>query len=116
MEFFNVVINDELSSESISENSSPVQERNMEVDDSLPADYVGKHSEEDLLLLNDTVSIPSSSEPSTPVHETQQAQGELSPPSEQKVTSTFLVKGPSSRVKLNHPTTNILDSLNDNMS
>ena len=115
MESSNVVINDELSSESISENSSPVQERNMEVDNSLLANYMGKHSEEELLLLNDTVSIPSSSKPSTSVHETQQAQGELSPPSEQKGTSTSLVKSPSSRVKLNRPTTNILDSLNDNM-
>ena len=42
----------------------------MEVDDSLPADYVGKHSEEELLLLNDIVSVPSSLEPSTPIHET----------------------------------------------
>ena len=78
-------------------------------------EYVGKHSEEELLLLNDTVLIPSSSEPSTPIHETQQAQSELSPPSEQKGTSISLVKGPSSRVKLNHPATNILGSLNDNM-
>ena len=115
MESSNVVINDALSSESLSENNSPVQERNMEVDDSLPADYVGKHSEEELLLLNDTVSVPSSSKPSTSVHETQQEQSELSPPSEQKGTSTSLVKGPSSRVKLNHPAINILGSLNDNM-
>ena len=71
MESSNVVINDELSSKSHSENSSLVQEKNMEVDDSLPIDYVGKHSKEELLLLNDTVSIPSSLEPSTPVHETQ---------------------------------------------
>ena len=70
MESSNVVINDELSFESLSENSSPVQERNMEVDDSFPTDYVGKHSEEELLLLNDTISVPSSLEPSTPVHET----------------------------------------------
>ena len=41
MESSNVVINDELSSESISENISPIQERNMEVDDSLLVDYVG---------------------------------------------------------------------------
>ena len=54
----------------------------MEVDDSLLADYVGKYSKEELLLLNDTISIPSSLEPSTPVHENQQAQGELSPPLE----------------------------------
>ena len=115
MESSNVVINDELSSESLSENSSPIQDRNMEVNDSLPANYVGKHSEEELLLFNDIVSIPSSSKPSTPVHETQQEQSELSPPSEQKGTSTSLVKGPSSRVNLNHPTTNILGSLNDDM-
>ena len=70
MESSNVVINDELSFESLSENSSLVQERNMEVDDSFPTDYVGKHSEEELLLLNDTISVPSSLEPSTPVHET----------------------------------------------
>ena len=115
IESSNVVINDELSSESLSENNSLVQERNIAVDDSFLADYVGKHSEEELLLLNDTVSVPSSLEPSTLVHETQQEQSELSPPSEQKGTSTSLVKGPSSRVKLNHPATNILGSLNDNM-
>ena len=84
MESSNVVINDELSSESLSENSSPIQERNMEVNDSLPANYVGKHSEEELLLFNDIVSIPSSPEPSTLVHETQQALHEFSPSSEQK--------------------------------
>ena len=87
----------------------------MEVDDSLPADYVRKHSEEELLLLNDIVLVPSSSKPSTPVHEAQQEQGEPSPSTEQKGTSTSLVKGPSSRVKLNHPITNILGNLNDNM-
>ena len=115
MESSNVVINDELSSESHLENTSPDQEKIMEVDDSLPDDYVGKHTEEELLLLNDAVFVPSSSEPSTPVHETQQEQSELSPPSEQKGTSTSLVKGPSSKVKLNHLAINILGSLNDNM-
>ena len=74
-----------------------------------------KHSDEELMVLNDAVSMPSSSEPSTPVHETQQAQHEFSLSSKQKGTSTSLVKGPSSRVRLNHPTTNILGSLNDNM-
>ena len=59
--------------------------------------------------------MPSSPEPSTSVHETQQAQYEFSPSSKQKGTSTSLVKIPSSRVRLNHPTTNILGSLNDNM-
>ena len=114
MESSNVVINDELSSESHSENNSPFQENIMEVDDSCPANYVRKHSEEELLL-NDTVLVSSSSKPSTLVHETQQEQSELSPPLELKGTSTSLVKGLSSRVKLNHPTTNILGSLNDNM-
>ena len=87
----------------------------MEVDDSLPVDYVGKHSDEELMLLNDVVSVPSSPEPSTPVHETQQALHEFSPSLEQKGTSTYLVKGLSSRVRLNHPSSNILRSLNDNM-
>ena len=87
----------------------------MEVDDLIPDDYVGKHSDEKLLLLNDAVSVPSSLEPSTLVHETQQEQSESSPSLEQKGTSTSLVKGPSYRVKLNHPATNILGSLNDNM-
>ena len=56
----------------------------MEVDDLIPDDYIGKHSDEELLLLNDVVSVPSNSEPSTPVHETQQEQSEPSPSLEQK--------------------------------
>ena len=87
----------------------------MEVDDSLPVDYVGKHSDEELKVLNDAVSVPSSPEPSTPVHETQQALHEFSLSSGQKGTSTSLVKGPSPKVRLNHPSSNILGSLNDNM-
>ena len=82
MESSNVLINDELSLKSHSENTSSVQEKIMKVDDSLLDDYVGKFSEEDLMLLNDIVSVPSSSEPSTPIHETQQEQNELSRPSE----------------------------------
>ena len=110
-----MVINDKLCSESHSEDTPLVQEKTMEVDDSLPEDYVGKHSDEELQLLNDVVSIPSSSEPSTPIHETQQEQNVPSSSSEQKGTSTSLVKGPSVRVNLNHLVTNILGSLNDNM-
>ena len=87
----------------------------LKVDDSLPVDYVGKHSDEELMVLNDAVSVPSRPEPSTPVHETQQEHNELSHSSKQKGTSTSLVKDPSSKVRLNHPTTNILGSLNDNM-
>ena len=68
MESSNVVINDEL----CSENTPPIQEKTVEVDDPIPDDYVGKHSDEELLLLNDVVLVPSSSEPSTPVHETHQ--------------------------------------------
>ena len=107
MESSNVVINDEICSETHSENTSSVQEKTMEVDGSILEDYVGKHSDEELQLLNDAVSVPSSSKPSTPVHKTQQEQSKSSPSSEQKGTSTSLVKGPSSRVKLNHPATNI---------
>ena len=79
----------------------------VENDDSLLVDYVGKHSDEELVL-NDAVSVPSSPEPSTPVHQTQQALHEFSPSPEQKGTSTSLVKGPFSKVRLNHPSSNIL--------
>ena len=72
MESSNVVINDELCSKPHSENTLPIQEKTMEVENSIPDDFVGKHNDEELLLLNDTVSIPSSSESSTPIHETQQ--------------------------------------------
>ena len=115
MESSNVVINDEVYSEAQSENIAPVQDKPVENDDSLPIDYVGKHSDEELLVLNDVVSVPSSSEPSTPVHETQKALHEFSPSPKQKGTSTSLIKGPSSRIRLNHPSSNILRSLNDNM-
>ena len=115
MKSSNVVINDELCSETYSENTPPVQGKIVEVDDPILDDYIGKHGDEELLLLNDVVSVPTSSEPSTPLHETQQEQSESSPSSKQKGTFTSLVKGPSSRVKLNHPITNILGSLNDNM-
>ena len=115
MKSSNVVINDEVRSEAHSENPAPVQDKPMEVDDSLPIDYVGKHSDEELMVLNDAMSVPSSPEPSTSVHETQHAQHEFSPSSEHKGTSTSLVKVPSSRVRLNHPSSNILGSLNDNM-
>ena len=66
-------------------------------------------------MLNDVKFVPSSPEPSTLVHETQQAQHEFSPSSEHQGTSTSLVKGPSSRVRLSQPSSNILGSLNDNM-
>ena len=115
MESSNVVINDKLCSKTHSENTPSVQEKTVEVDDSIPNDYIGKHSDEELLLLNDVVSVPTSSEPSTPLHETQQEQSESSPSSKQKGTFTSLVNGPFSRVKLNHLATNILGSLNDNM-
>ena len=82
MESSNVVINDELCSEPHSENTLSVQEKTMEVKDSIPEYYVGKYSDEELLLLNDIVSVPSNSEPSTLVHETQQEQKEPSPSSE----------------------------------
>ena len=73
MESSNVVINDEVCLESHLENTVPIQDKPMEVDDSLLVDYVGKHSDEELMVLNDVVSMPSSPEPSIPLHETQQA-------------------------------------------
>ena len=70
MESSNVVINDEVYSEAHSKNIAPIQDKPMEVDNSLLVDYVGKHNDEELMVLNDAVSMPSSPEPSTPVHET----------------------------------------------
>ena len=84
MESSNVVINDELCSETHLENTPLIQEKTVEVDDPILDDYVRKHSDEELLLLNDAVSIPSSSKPSTSIHETQQEQSEPSPSLEQK--------------------------------
>ena len=97
MESSNVVINDEVYPKAHSESTTQVQDKPMEVNDSLLVDYVEKHSDEELTVLNDAVSVPSSPKPSTPVHETQQVQHEFSHSSEQKGTSTSLVKGPSSR-------------------
>lgn len=73
MESSNVVINDEVCSEAHSENTAPIQDKAMEVDDSLPVDYMRKYSDEELMVLNDAVFVPSSLESSTPVHKTQQA-------------------------------------------
>ena len=96
MESSNVVINDEVCFETQSENIALVQDKPVENDDLLPLDYVGKHIDEELMVLNDVVSVPLSPKPSTSVHETQQALHEFSPSPEQKGTSTSLVKGPSS--------------------
>ena len=70
MESSNIVINDEVCPEAHSKSTTPVQDKSMEVNDSLPVDYVGKHRDEELMVLNDAISVPSSLEPSTPVHET----------------------------------------------
>ena len=77
-----MVINDELCLETHSKNTPLVQEKTVEFNDSIPDDYVRKHSDEELLLLNDAISVPLSSKPSTPVHGTQQEQSEPSPSSE----------------------------------
>ena len=82
MESSNVVINDEVCPEAHSESTTPVQDKPMEVNDSLPVDYIGKHSDEELMVLNDAIYVPSSPEPSTPVYVTQQTQHEFSPSSE----------------------------------
>ena len=63
-----MVTNDELCSETHSEHIPPIQEKTMEVDDPIPDDYIRKHSDEELLLLNDAILVPSILEPSTPVH------------------------------------------------
>ena len=58
MESSNVMINDEVCSKAHSENTAPVQDKPMEVDDSLLVDYVGKHNDEELMVLNDAISVP----------------------------------------------------------
>ena len=110
MESANVVINDEQCAETHTEETQSVQERSIKVEDALPKEYVEKPNNEEPLILNDIVS-----EPTTPIKETAQEHDELSTPFRQTSTTTSLEKGPSARVKLNHPSTNILGSLNDNM-
>ena len=82
MESSNVVINDEVCSEAHPESTTQVQDKSVEVNDTFPVEYVMKHSDEELMVLDDAISVPSSPEPSTPVHETQQVQHKYSPPSE----------------------------------
>ena len=110
MESTNVVINDEQCAETHAEEVQQVQERSIEVKDTLPKEYVEKYTNEELLILNDAIS-----ESTTLVRETPQEHDESSTLTRQQSTTTSLVKGPSARVKLNHSSTNILGSLNDNM-
>ena len=110
MESANVVINDEQCAETLAEEAQSVRQRSIEVEDSLPKEYVEKSTNEELLILNDTVS-----KQTTPIRETPQEHDELSTPFGQNTTTTSLVKGTSARVKLNHDSKNILGSLNDNM-
>ena len=110
MEFANVVINDEQCAEDHSEVIQSIQNKPTGVEDALPNEYVNRLDDQELQILNDVVS-----EPTTQVHERIQEQGETSTPPEKQSTSTSLVNGPSVRVKLNHPATNILGSLNDKM-
>ena len=110
MEFANVVINDEQCAETHTEEAHQVQERSIEVEDTLPKEYVEKFTDEELLILNDAVS-----KPTTLVKETPQEHDVSSTPTGQKSTTTSLVEGPFARVKLNHSSTNILGILNDNM-
>ena len=66
MEFANVVINNEQCAETHTEKAQSVQERSIEVEDTLPKEYVEKSTDEELLILNATVS-----KPTTPARETQ---------------------------------------------
>ena len=100
IEFANVVIKDVQCVETHNEKAQSVQERTIENEDTLLKEYVEKSTDVELLILNDTVL-----EPTTPIREIPQEQDESSTPSEQKSTTTSLVKGPSARVKLNHPST-----------
>ena len=51
IESSNVVINDEVCLETHSENTALIQDKSMEINDSLPVNYVGKHSDEELMVL-----------------------------------------------------------------
>ena len=104
----NMVINDEQSIEDMPEEFQVILKDHVE--DSLPMEYVSKAKDQELQILKDVVS-----ESTTPVCERIQEQGEASTPTRQNSTSTSLVKVPSSRFRLNHPKTNILGSLNENM-
>ena len=110
MEPANVVINDEKSTEDHSKVIQETQNNHNEVEDTLPKEHVNKVDDQELQILNDAVL-----EPTTSFGERIQEQGDGSTPTSQNNTSTSLVKGPSTRIKLNHPITNILGSLNDNM-
>ena len=87
-----------------------IQDKPIEVEDVLPKEYDGRLDDQELQVLNDAVS-----EPTTPVRERIQEQVETSTTPKPQSTLTSLVKGPSARVKLNLPVTNILGSFNDNM-
>ena len=110
IEFANFVINDEQCDKDNFEIIQSIQDKPTEVEDALPKEYVSGPNDQELQILNDAVS-----KPTTPIHERIHEQGESSTPPEQQSTSTSLLKGPFARVKLNHPSTNILGSLNDNM-
>ena len=88
MESTNVVINDKQCAGTHAKEAQSVQERSIEVEDSLPKEYVEKSTEEELLILNDIVL-----EPTTPVRETPQEHDESSTPFGQKSATTSLVKG-----------------------
>ena len=60
-----MVIYDEQHAETHAEEVQQVQERSIEVEDTLPKEYVEKSTDEELFILNDTVS-----EPTTLVRET----------------------------------------------
>ena len=94
MDSANVVINDEQCAETHTEEAQSIQEKSIEVEDTLPKEYVEKSNDEELLILNDTIS-----EPTIPVRENPQEQDETRTPSEQKSTTTSLVKRPSAKVK-----------------
>ena len=59
------MIYDEQHAETHAEEAHQVQERSIEVKDTLPKEYVEKFTDEELLILNDAIL-----EPTTPIRET----------------------------------------------
>ena len=108
MTLANMVINDEQFVKDLPKEFQVIQKDHVE--DSLPTEYVSKAKDQELQVLNDVVSKSTKS-----VRERIQEQGEASTHTRQNSTSASLVKVPSLRFRRNHPKTNILGSLNENM-
>lgn len=102
-----MVINGEQVNEELLDEITSTANKKEQSKYALPTDYVSKSSEQMLHIINNTVS-----KPTKPVHNYHFDQDLTNFPEGSTNKSTSLVKRPSSKVRLNHPSTNILGSLN----